>query len=194
MAVLRGAVDTELADEFPGIGLLSAAAERDEPSPPGLLMELALLAERISGPVAVQAAAEPVAAAYRALRVQWGMSADAGEGTLEGLMRRRLLEGGFRSQGRTADAITIATFETGVPIWALPIGPAPLRLGVDHLSGTVSLLRGSEPVRQLFAQSPPPAKGAASELAALIAPGLDPRFAEAALERAVDLASIPRQR
>ncbi len=185
--ITTGSVASEIAAEFPGIGLLSCGCPAAKSSAVGVVQELELLAQRMNGPKAVHLPAEPVAAAYRALRVGLGMEADSGAGTVEALARRRLVEGGFRPEGQPADAATIATLETGVPIQILAAGPGAIQMGIDPTNGAVSILRGDVPVAVLFAEpegeAAPNRKATEVQLVAVIAPGVLPEVVELALDR-----------
>jgi hypothetical protein len=185
-------VADELTSEFPGLGLLACRATAARSSSSGVVEELDALAQRTTGPTAVRAATQPVAAAYRTLRVGLGVEADSGTNTLEALVRRRLVEGGLRSYGQPADAIAISTFETGVPIEALVAEGGEVSLGVDT-TGVVSLIRDGVAVAPLFGEpvsSAVPPKGAErSLLVAVVAPGVLAEVAALALDRARELSA-----
>ena len=162
--------------------------------------ELDHAADRITGATAVLATTEPIAAHYRALRAQLGMDPDSGSGTLESIVRRRLLEGGFRADGIPGDALALTTLETGVPLWALALEPAQtgdptidpaLSLDVDKKTGAVSIFNGDLPVCALFGE---PVSGAVVSkksgsflIVALVAPGVLSEVCELAVGRAVEL-------
>jgi hypothetical protein len=158
----------------------------------GVVEELDALAQRTTGPTAVRAATQPIASAYRALRVGLGLDADSSHDSLEAVIRRRLVEGGFRSYGQPSDAITIAMLETGVPIVALHAEGGEVSLGVDT-DGVVSLLRDGLVVAHLFGDLPGeavPQKGAQKALlVAVVAPGVNNDIAALALDRARGLSS-----
>ena len=182
-----------LADEFPGIGLLTCTASAARSSSSGVVEELEALAQRMNCAKAVHIQAEPVAAAYRALRVGLGMEGDAGDSGLEGIVRRRLIEGGFRSGGQPADAITIATLETGVPIAQLAVDQDELTLGVDDQTKAVALMVGEEVRAPIFGLSVgvgvPPKGSGEVRLAAVVAPGVVPEVVALALDRARTLSA-----
>jgi DNA/RNA-binding domain of Phe-tRNA-synthetase-like protein len=80
--------------------------------------------------------------AYRVFFRQVGINPDDQRTPVEQIVLDRLQHGGFRSQNLLDDAITIATFETGVPIIAFDADQVtlPLELRVatmGELMGTV---------------------------------------------------------
>lgn len=185
-------VAEEISAEFPGIGLLTCGVNASKASSPGVVQELDALSQRLNGPKAVHASAEPVAAAYRALRVGLGMDPDAGGASLEAIIKRRLIEGGYRSQGQPSDAITITTVETGVPIQAFASHSARWSLGIDPVTKAVALFSGSEALAPLFAEAPSSSVlekySGSAQLLAVVAPGVLPEVVALALDRARDLA------
>jgi len=194
--ILAGAVSPEVESEFPGIGVrFCFVAGGPSKTPAGLSQELDLAADRITGAQAVRVAAEPVAALYRALRAQLGMDPSVGEGTAEDVIRRRLLEGGFRPSGIPADAITLATLETGIPLWAFGVSKAlsgpRISLWSDPSTGVVELRSDDLRMATLFGEPHPEfevtRKSEQMCLVALVAPGVVPEIVELALERAVAL-------
>jgi len=117
---LPGAVEPRLAAEFPGLELRwTAVSTRGGPSPPELRARLRELADRGRGARVVAMRTQPVAHAYRAFYRHTGLDPDVTRIPSEQAALRRLLDGGFRSQGRIPDALLVALVETGVPVWAL---------------------------------------------------------------------------
>lgn len=131
MSVERATVADELAAEFPGLALHWIAIESGSGKTPRAVRErLREMSNRISGPKAVQMRQEAVPWAYRVFFRQVGIDPDERRTPVEQIVLDRLKHGGFRSQNLLDDAITIATFETGVPLVAFDadrIDP-PLRL------------------------------------------------------------------
>jgi DNA/RNA-binding domain of Phe-tRNA-synthetase-like protein len=76
------------------------------------------MSNRISGSKAVQMRQEAVPWAYRVFFRQVGIDPDERRTPSEQIVLDRLKHGGFRSRNLLDDAITIATFETGVPLIA----------------------------------------------------------------------------
>jgi DNA/RNA-binding domain of Phe-tRNA-synthetase-like protein len=117
----RGWVDASLADELPELVLWTLVAG-DPPvrrTPPELRRRLGLLASRFRGGEAVELRRRPVPHAYRVFFRQIGLDPDDQRTPVEEVAMRRLLHGGFESQGTLEDALLLAVVETGVPMWAV---------------------------------------------------------------------------
>jgi DNA/RNA-binding domain of Phe-tRNA-synthetase-like protein len=126
-------VAPELAAEFPALALHVISVERGSGRSPQEVRErLREMSNRISGARAVQMRQEPVPYAYRVFFRQVGIDPDKQRTAAEQLVLDRLQHGGFRSRNLLDDAITIATFETGVQLVAFDAdrvaGPLRLRL------------------------------------------------------------------
>jgi DNA/RNA-binding domain of Phe-tRNA-synthetase-like protein len=110
-----GVVDPQLAAEFGGLGLrwleVPAGSGR---SPREVRERLREMSNRLSGRQAVQMREQPVPWAYRVFFRQVGLDPDERRTPIEQLVLDRLKHGGFRSRSLLDDAISIATFETGV--------------------------------------------------------------------------------
>jgi DNA/RNA-binding domain of Phe-tRNA-synthetase-like protein len=76
------------------------------------------MSNRISGAKAIQMRQETVPWAYRVFFRQVGIDPDERRTPAEQIVLDRLRHGGFESRNLLDDAITIATFETGVPLIA----------------------------------------------------------------------------
>jgi DNA/RNA-binding domain of Phe-tRNA-synthetase-like protein len=136
VTVERGFVADELAAEFPGLALYWIAIEAGSGRTPDVVRErMREMSNRISGPKAVQMRQEPVPWAYRVFFRQVGIDPDERRTPAEQIVLDRLKHGGFKSRNLLDDAITIATFETGVPLIAFDadrVEPPPhLRLAAD---------------------------------------------------------------
>jgi DNA/RNA-binding domain of Phe-tRNA-synthetase-like protein len=119
VSLQRGAVADELASEFPGLALHWVAIECGSgPTPPEVRHRLREMSNRISGQKAIQMRQEAVPWAYRVFFRQVGIDPDERRTPAEQIVLDRLKHGGFRSRNLLDDAITIATFETGVPLIA----------------------------------------------------------------------------
>jgi DNA/RNA-binding domain of Phe-tRNA-synthetase-like protein len=114
-----GAVEPQLAAEFGGLALhwvdVPAGSGR---SPHEVRERLREMSNRLSGPQAVQMRQQPVPWAYRVFFRQVGIDPDERRTPIEQLVLDRLQHGGFRSRNLLDDAISIATFETGVALVA----------------------------------------------------------------------------
>ncbi len=127
----------EVEQELPELGIVWLPARPSTlapltSSPRAVRARLAELSNRWRGARAVSVRQEPVPAAYRALYRQIGLDPDVQRTPVEAAVLERMLDGGFLSKGFLADALTIATLDTGVPVWALDAdalsGPLGIRL------------------------------------------------------------------
>jgi DNA/RNA-binding domain of Phe-tRNA-synthetase-like protein len=134
----RGWVDAALADELPELTLwtLVAGTPPARRSPPEVRRRLGLLASRFRGGEAVELRRRPVPHAYRVFFRQIGLDPDDQRTPVEEVAMRRLMHGGFESQGTLEDALLLAVVETGVPMWAVdeatldgPLGIRAARAG-----------------------------------------------------------------
>jgi len=117
----RGWVDAALADELPELSLWTVVAGTPPArrSPPEVRQRLGSLASRFRGGEAVELRRRPVPHAYRVFFRQIGMDPDDQRTPVEEAAMRRLMHGGFESQGTLEDALLLAVVETGVPMWAV---------------------------------------------------------------------------
>jgi DNA/RNA-binding domain of Phe-tRNA-synthetase-like protein len=134
----RGWVDAALADELPELSLwtLVAGTPPARRSPPEVRQRLGSLASRFRGGEALELRRRPVPHAYRVFFRQIGMDPDDQRTPVEEAAMRRLMHGGFESQGTLEDALLLAVVETGVPMWAVddatldgPLGLRAARAG-----------------------------------------------------------------
>ena len=133
----RGWVEHELAEEFPALDLWLARVEgRSGRSPETVRRRLSQLSNRITGGHVIHLRQDPVPWAYRVFWRQIGIDPDKDRTPVEQIALDRLKWGGLRSRNLLDDAITVATFETGVPVLALDadkVGTAiGLRLAQDR--------------------------------------------------------------
>ena len=126
----RGAIDPELASEFPGLALhwveFGGASGK---SPPVVKERLRDMSNRISGQQAIEMRQRSIPWAYRVFFRQVGIDPDERRTPIEQVVLDRLKHGGFKSRNLLDDAITIAVFETGVPVVVFDsdrITPPPL--------------------------------------------------------------------
>lgn len=147
----RGWVAHELADEFPDLGLryLTLAAQAGR-SPEPVRRRLQQMAGRITGGHVLHMRQDPVPWAYRVFWRQVGKDPDTDRTPVEQIAVDRLRWGGLRSRDLPADALTIATLETGVPLVAFDAERVGLHMGLrlarahEPLGGTGRVLRGGE--------------------------------------------------
>jgi DNA/RNA-binding domain of Phe-tRNA-synthetase-like protein len=115
----QGRVAPHIADEFPGLGLAwvevdGRPARTSEP----VLRRLRDLSDRFYGSHAIHMRERPIPWAYRVFFRQIGLDPDRTRTPVEQLALDRLHDGAFVSRGMPADALTIATVETGVALRA----------------------------------------------------------------------------
>lgn len=115
----QGWVAPHIAAEFPGLGLAWVEVEggpsrTKEP----VLRRLRDLSDRFYGSHAVHMRERPIPWAYRVFFRQIGLDPDRTRTPVEQLALDRLHDGAFASRGMPADALTIATVETGVALRA----------------------------------------------------------------------------
>jgi DNA/RNA-binding domain of Phe-tRNA-synthetase-like protein len=131
----RGWCASEVQQELPELSLLALRATPRLPSltgtsPRGLRMRLSELSNRWRGARAINVRQEPVPAAYRVFFRQIGLDPDVAKTPVEAAALERMLDGGFLSRDAVSDALTIATMDTGVPVWALASETLDGQLGV----------------------------------------------------------------
>jgi DNA/RNA-binding domain of Phe-tRNA-synthetase-like protein len=166
----RGAVAPDLAAEFEHLRLYWLSCEaRSGRSPEPVRHRLREMSNRVSGPKAIQMRQEAVPYAYRVFFRQVGIDPDERRTPAEQIILDRLMHGGFRSRSLLDDAITIATYETGVPVIALdaervapPLelrlaGPGEAMGGAERplSSGQIVIAAEKRPVAVLFADVDP---------------------------------------
>ena len=115
----QGWVAPHIAAEFPGLGLAwvevdGRPARTSEP----VLRRLRDLSDRFYGSHAIHMRERPIPWAYRVFFRQIGLDPDRTRTPVEQLALDRLHDGAFASRGMPADALTIATVETGVALRA----------------------------------------------------------------------------
>lgn len=119
MASPRGSVSSFVAAEFPGLAVSWVEVEAGGGrSPDSVRARLRGLSDRFYGANAVQMRQQPIPWAYRVFFRHIGLDPDVSRTPVEQLALERLREGAFLSRGLPADAVTIATVETGVALRA----------------------------------------------------------------------------
>jgi DNA/RNA-binding domain of Phe-tRNA-synthetase-like protein len=115
----QGWVAPHLAAEFPGLGIAWIDVDgRPGRSPEPVRRRLRDLSDRFYGSHAIHLRERPIPWAYRVFFRQIGLDPDRTHTPVERLVLDRLRDGGFVSRGLPADALTIATVETGVALRA----------------------------------------------------------------------------
>lgn len=115
----QGWVAPHIAAEFPGLGLAWVEADgRPARTPEPVLRRLRDLSDRFYGSHAIHMRERPIPWAYRVFFRQIGLDPDRTRTPVEQLALDRLHDGAFASRGMPADALTIATVETGVALRA----------------------------------------------------------------------------
>ncbi|HXR30707.1 MAG TPA: hypothetical protein VN752_06165 [Solirubrobacterales bacterium] len=115
----QGWVAPQVAAEFPGLGIAWVEVDgRPRRSPEGVRRRLRALSDRFYGSHAIHMRERPIPWAYRVFFRQIGLDPDRTRTPVEQLALDRLHDGAFISKGLPADALTIATAETGVAVRA----------------------------------------------------------------------------
>ena len=150
-AIQQGWVADELTSEFPALGVYWLTVEaRAGKTAKAIRERMRLLAGRISGATVVQSRQDSVPWSYRVLWRRLGVDPDTDRTPVEELMVQRLEHGGLPSRGMPADAVVVATLETGVPVLvadAAKLSGSPgLRPAVtgETLGGVDGMLRAGE--------------------------------------------------
>lgn len=115
----QGWVAPHIAAEFPGLGIAWVEIDgRPSQSPEPVRRRLRDLSDRFYGSHAIHMRERPIPWAYRVFFRQIGLDPDRTRTPVEQLALDRLHDGAFTSDGMPADALTIATVETGVSLRA----------------------------------------------------------------------------
>lgn len=114
-----GWVAPHVADEFPGLGISWIELDgRPGRSPQPVERRLSETSDRFYGAHAIHMRERPIPWAYRVFFRQIGLDPDRTRTPVEQLALDRLQDGGFKTHGLPADALTIATVETGIALRA----------------------------------------------------------------------------
>ena len=131
-----GWVEAGLAEEFPGLTIVSTPIETTTGrSPEALKEQLRLLSDRIGGAQAIQLRQKPIPWAYRVFFRHIGLDPDTTRTPIEQLIFDRMHDGRFKSRNRVDDALTIAMVEVGVALRAFD---------ADRVEGQVGLRLSAE--------------------------------------------------
>jgi DNA/RNA-binding domain of Phe-tRNA-synthetase-like protein len=135
-----GWVAPHVAAEFPGLGISWIEVDaRPGKSPEPIRRRLSDLSDCFFGAHAIHMRERPIPWAYRVFFRQIGLDPDRNHTPVERLALERLHDGGFKSHGLPADALTIGTVETGIALRAFD---------ADRLRG-VLCIRDSAPGESL---------------------------------------------
>ena len=190
--VRPGLVSPEVAAEHPGLWLAWTDVEAAPgPTPRELRDRLRAMADRIRGGDAIALRSREVPHAHRVFFRHVGLDPDVVRTPVEAIVLRRMQEGGLRPQGLIADALTVATLETGVGVWAFDAAALVGALGLRTDGGRLVIADEQGPVAVLFAE--PGERVAVSKhtrrvaLAAVAVPGVPDLFVQEALWVAWDI-------
>jgi DNA/RNA-binding domain of Phe-tRNA-synthetase-like protein len=126
-----GWIEPTLAEEFPGLSIVSTALESaGGRSPEALRERLRTLSDRIGGPQAIQLRQQPIPWAYRVFFRHIGLDPDTTRTPIEQLIFERIHDGSFKSRNRIEDALTIAMVEVGVALRAFDADRVEGRIGL----------------------------------------------------------------
>lgn len=160
-----GWVDPTLAEEFPGLSIVSTVLETTAGRSPEALRErLRSLSDRIGGSQAIQLRQQPIPWAYRVFFRHIGLDPDVQRTPVEERVFERIKHGGFRSESLLDDALTIAIVESGVAVRAFDAdrleGPPQVRPTTsgetlegrpgELPAGTLAIADTERPVALLF--------------------------------------------
>lgn len=169
--VRRGHVAAAVAEEFPELRLLYATvAAGATRSGAEVRAQLRAASDRFTGPKAIALRQQPIPWAYRVFFRHIGIDPDERRTPIEAIAVERLRTGGFASHNLLADALLIATVETGVAIVAFDAaaltGEVQLRqaeggerIGGDGLpvpAGRLVLADDAHAICELFGDVAPP--------------------------------------
>lgn len=163
----QGWVAPHIEAEFPGLGIAWIEVDgRSRRSPEPVRRRLRDLSDRFYGSHAIHMRERPIPWAYRVFFRQIGLDPDRTRTPVEQLALDRLQDGAFASQGLPADAITIATVETGVALRAFDAERLDGRLCIrdtapgeslpnkpgELAQGTLAIADGRAPLALLFGE------------------------------------------
>lgn len=136
----QGWVAPHIRAEFPGLGIAWIEVDAQPGrSPEPVRHRLRDLSDRFYGAQAIHLRERPIPWAYRVFFRQIGLDPDRTRTPVEQLAFERIRAGAFVSDGLPADALTVATVETGVALWAFD---------ADRLDGSLCI-RDSAPGEEL---------------------------------------------
>lgn len=190
--IRRGLVAEAVAAEHPGLWVAwTEVAATPGPTPRELRERLRRMADRMHGADAIAMRQRDVPHAHRVFFRHVGLDPDVVRTPVEAIALRRMQEGGLRPQGVVADALTVATLETGVGVWAFDAAPVVGALALRVAGGRLVIADEAGPLAVLFRE--PDARAAVTKatrriaLAAVAVPGVPDVFVHEALWTAWDI-------
>src|SRR5215211_6556303 len=126
-----GWIDPALAEEFPGLSIVSTPMETATGRSPEALKErLRSLSDRIAGAQAIQLRQNPIPWAYRVFFRHIGLDPDTTRTPIEQVVFDRIHDGHLGSRNRVDDALTIGMVEVGVALRAFDADRVTGRIGM----------------------------------------------------------------
>ncbi len=126
-----GWIEPALAEEFPGLSIVSTTLDTTAGrSPEALREQLRSLSDRIGGAQAIQLRQQPIPWAYRVFFRHIGLDPDTTRTPVEQLIFERIHDGTFKSRDRVQDALTIGMVEVGVALRAFDADRVEGRIGL----------------------------------------------------------------
>jgi DNA/RNA-binding domain of Phe-tRNA-synthetase-like protein len=151
--VRPGLVSPDLAAEHPGLWLAWTELEATPgPTPPELRERLRAMADRMRGADAIALRRREVPHAHRVFFRHVGLDPDVVRTPVEAIALRRMRDGGLHPQGLIPDALTVATLETGVGIWAFDAAALVGALGLRDAGGRLVIADEDGPIAVLFGE------------------------------------------
>jgi DNA/RNA-binding domain of Phe-tRNA-synthetase-like protein len=149
----QGVVAREVADEHPGLWLAWTEVDAAPgPTPPELRDRLRAMADRMRGADAIAMRSRDVPHAHRVFFRHVGLDPDVVRTPVEAIVLRRMAEGGLRPQGLIADALTVATLETGVGVTAFDAAAVTGAPALREAGGKIVIADDEGPLALLFGE------------------------------------------
>jgi len=181
-------VADDVAGVLPGLQVRHVTVPvADHRTPADVRARLDYLAERIDGARAIELRRQEIPFAYRVFFRKIGLDPDVCRTPIERLVLDRLVAGGFAPRGLVADAVTIATAETGVAVVAFDGAAVGDELFVRSARGG-ERLRTADASLKLAAGTPLIASG--ERLLAVLFGAVDERVEVSERSTTVELAAI----
>jgi hypothetical protein len=145
--IVSGWIAPDVGEEFPALGLRWTLVPGPLRASPRIVeAQLEDLSDAIDARRAIGLRERATVSAYRVFQRQLGLDPDVDCGPLEAAIVERMLRGAFLPRGLPADACTIATVETGVPVWAIDADSLVGSLGIRTAAPGEAFGRGERAV------------------------------------------------